>query len=104
MTNRIHEMFEVACEANAASESKIYFSRIENKRSKFRDIHAFLLLEELLGEAAGGCLISASEHDTYYLSVDLEDIQDKLTQEHVNELVACGVYYDSQQDCLYCFP
>lgn len=63
-----------------------------------RDLHAFLIIDQLCpGEKD---LISAAEHDTYYISVELEELAKNITEDHVIELIACGVLYESEYQCL----
>lgn len=76
----------------------IKFDQVQNKRSGRPDLHAFLLLDELF--PGNTDMISASEHDEVYLSIDEEQIE-TLTEEQIIELVRCGVRYDGE--CLLMF-
>lgn len=69
--------------------------------TKRPDLHAFLLLDKLL--PADRDLISASEHDVYYLDIDLEELAEVITEDQIIELIACGVMLDSEYDCLSMF-
>lgn len=77
------------------------FDRVENKTSGRPDVHAFLLLDRLVPGAED--LISAAEHDEFFLDVDVEALAAVITTEQVRELARCGVRYDSQYDCLAMF-
>jgi hypothetical protein len=77
------------------------FEDLPNKRARSRDIHAFLLLEELLPE--DGCIISAAEHDIIYLDIDADQFANVATPEIIQELIACGVHLESDIDCLAMF-
>ena len=76
------------------------FSGIENKRSERPDIHAFLLLDELVPGTRD--MISAAEHDEFYLDVGVEELVKVITEEQVIELRRCGVHW-SEYDCLVMF-
>jgi len=57
--------------------------------TKRRDLNAFLLLERLVpGE---GDMISAAEHDEFFLDVGLEELAKVATEEDVKTLLRCGV-------------
>lgn len=74
------------------------FEKVQNKRSRRADIHAFLLLDELLPPEEGECgtqnLISCAEHDEFWLEVDLDKLLKVVTKDQVLELVRCGVLID----------
>lgn len=78
------------------------FELVENKLSSRPDLHAFLLLDSLVPNA--GCdMISASEHDKFFLDVDCKDLQKVATEQNVIDLVRCGVMYNGEYDCLSMF-
>lgn len=72
---------------------------VKNPLSKRPDLHAFLLLDKLV--PGDRDIISASEHDEFYIDIDLEELAEKITEEQVIELIACGAIYSSEYDCLY---
>lgn len=78
------------------------FDKIENKFSNRPDLHAFIMLDRLspIPKYPSEDLISNSEHDEYYLSVSQEVIAN-LTKDQVIELLRCGIYYNSEFNCLY---
>lgn len=65
---------------------------VENKRSKRPDLHAFLLLESIF-PGRDGDIVCHAEHDQIWLDFD-EDDSEKLTDEQIVELSACGVFYN----------
>lgn len=77
------------------------FYRIEFKRSQRPDLHAFLLLDELFPNT-GRYMVSESGHDKFYLEPDGTKLG-ALTDDHILELVRCGVLYDNEFDCLAMF-
>lgn len=84
-----------------ADDEFIKFDRVPKKRSQRPDIHAFLLLDELVPGATD--MVSAAEHDEIYLEVDPEALAKVITKEQVIELQRCGVRYDSANDSLCMF-
>jgi hypothetical protein len=48
-------------------------------------------------------MISASEHDEFYLSVDCEALAKVATPEIIRDLTRCGVRYDEDLDSLCMF-
>ena len=77
------------------------FDRVENKRSKRPDLHAFLLLDEISPSTRD--IVSCAEHDEIWLDVDLEQLSKRATEAQVLELVRCGVRYDDDVDSLAMF-
>lgn len=77
------------------------FELVENKKSRRSDIHAFLLLDELL--PGDNDIVSWAGHDEICLGVDLEDLNKVITDEQILELIRCGVRYDGQYDALAMF-
>ncbi len=70
-------------------EEYIKFERVSNKRSSRPDLHAFLLLDELI--PGDRDMVCAAEHDEIYLDVDLDELAAVITKEQAIELVRCGV-------------
>ena len=77
------------------------FERVENKRSQRRDLHAFLILDEL--QPGTSKIISAAEHDEYFLDIDCEKLAGIITDEQIRDLYRCGIRYDNEYDCLAVF-
>jgi hypothetical protein len=85
----------------AASDEYGKFDRIENKLSSRPDIHAFVLLNNLVPSTER--MISAAEHDEYWLDVDMFKFSEVATQENITDLSRCRVRYDAKNDCLTMF-
>lgn len=78
------------------------FERVEKKLSERPDIHALILLDSL--QPKTGCdLISAAEHDIFYLDIDADALNEVITDDQIRELARCGVHYNSDGDCLAMF-
>ncbi len=78
------------------------FERVENKRSKRADLHAFLLLDELVpGEKRD--IVACAQHDEIWLGVDTDKLAGVITEEQVRELIRCGVRFDASTDSLCMF-
>lgn len=70
------------------------FEQIAEKRSPMRDMHAFLLIAELVPGKRR--MIECAEHDQIWLSATVEDLEGKINEEQVRELDACGVFLESE--------
>lgn len=77
------------------------FSLIKNKLSKRPDLHAFILLDNLLPN--GNKVIYAAKHDLIFLSFEIKKLAKVITEEQILELVYCGVSFDSNYNRLYMF-
>lgn len=75
------------------------FDRVVTRRSQRPDLHAFLLLDEILPPRIGGNaqaapdMISCAEHDQIWLAVNIDELAERVTREQAIELVRCGVRY-----------
>lgn len=79
----------------------------EQKLHRRADIHAFLLLDKIFErmdsqENKTTDIIQAAEHDTIYLSIDLDNIAETITKEEIISLAKAGVHF-SESDGLYMF-
>ena len=93
-------------------EEYLQFSRVGNKRSSRPDVHAFILLDELVPAPARPALdelvpiicnmVLASKDDELYLSVEVEQLNG-VDPEAIKELLRCGVWYNEEADFLVCF-
>lgn len=81
-------------------EEYIEFDRVENKLHPRPDVCAFILLDRLV-PAPGRGMIAASEHDEFYLDVELEDLAAVATEEDILTLVRCGVRYSYEGLCMF---
>jgi hypothetical protein len=68
------------------------WDRVEGKRSQRRDLHGFLLLDEL--QPGKATMISAAEHDEYWLDINIDKLVEVITPEQCIELLRCGIRYD----------
>jgi len=75
------------------------FERVEQPLHPRPDLCAFLLLDRL--DPDPGCdLISAAEHDEFFLNTDCEVLSKVATEDDILMLVRCGVRYSAEYDCL----
>lgn len=91
----LKEMFD------ACNNDYLDFGKVENPPSQRADLAAFIMLDKLVPDS--GDLISASEHDEFYLSVDCDALAKVATLEIVRDLSRCGIRYDASYDCLCMF-
>lgn len=77
------------------------FENVQNKLSNRPDLHAFILLDKLV--PGNSDIVSASEHDEFYLDIDIQKLEQVITEEQIVDLVRCGVRYDTGYDCLSMF-
>jgi hypothetical protein len=90
----LRELFEKHSETQY-----IQFERVETKRSNRPDLHAFLLLDELV--PGDRDIIACGEHDEVYLSIDEDELAAVVTKAQVIELVRCGVRCDGNGLCMF---
>lgn len=67
------------------------FDRVENRLSSRRDIHAFILLNNLF--PGDGDIVCSAGHDQIWLDASEENVE-SLTDEQIIELSRCGVMLD----------
>lgn len=83
------------------------FDRIGDKFSTRPDLHAFILLDDLLENVpfsrGEDDIIGSAEHDEIYLSVDVEKLLTVISEDELIDLHRCGVRYDEQYDTLCMF-
>lgn len=79
----------------------IKFERVKNKLSSRPDIHAFILLNQLV--PGDYDMVSAAEHDEIFLDVDPEELAKVATEEQIVELIRCGVRYSGETGSLAMF-
>lgn len=90
----IKELFE------KHDEESCQFDRIKEKKTNRPDLQAFLILDSIIPSDYD--IISASEHDEFFLDIDLEVLAAKATEEQIIDLIRCGVRY-SEYGCLSMF-
>lgn len=81
------------------NDEYITFERVVTKRSQRPDLHAFLLLDELV--PGDRDIIACGEHDEVYLSIDVEALAAVVTEAQVIELVRCGVRCSREGLCMF---
>ncbi len=91
----LKEMFD------AADDEFLHFERIESPKHPRRDVCAFIMLHEMV--PGDGALISASEHDEYFLDTDCDKLAKAATPELVRDLHRCGIRYNEDYNCLAVF-
>lgn len=95
----------MAIDLNEAFESHndefLKFDRIEVKRSKRADMHAFLLLDEL--QPRERKIVGGASHDQIWLDADCTELAENITEAQILELVRCGIMFDSESESLYMF-
>jgi hypothetical protein len=77
------------------------FDRVETRLSNRPDLHAFILLDRLVPGTSD--IVSAAEHDEFFLDVDLSSLAEVANEEDIRELVRCGVRISDEYDCLAMF-
>jgi len=84
------------------SDEFIEFDRVKNKKSTHRDLHAFILLNEI-APSEKMKMVAGADHDIIWLATDLVTLSEKATDEQLIELCRCGVHLDSENECLAIF-
>lgn len=79
----------------------IRFDRVENKLSSRPDIHAFILLNQLV--PGNRNMVGCAEHDEIWLDIDVDKLKAVATKEQLRELHRCGVRYDRSVESLAMF-
>ena len=77
------------------------FDKVRTKFSNRPDLCAFILLEKMI--PGNSDIISASEHDEFYLDIDCAELANIATEDDIHDLVCCGVRYDAELDSLAMF-
>lgn len=77
------------------------FERVEKPLCSRPDLCAFMLLHNLVPSHHD--IVSGAGHDEIYLSVDMDALHEKASDDDLLTLVRCGVRYDSAYDCLAMF-
>lgn len=83
------------------ADEYIKFDRIGHPLHPRPDICAFLMLDNLV--PGDRDIVSASEHDEFYLSVAPEELAKVATEDDIRDLVRCGLRYDESYDSLCMF-
>ena len=94
-------MIDIAEAFDRHEDAYLEFAKVEKRLSNRPDLHAFLLLDRLVPGTRD--IVSAAEHDEFYLEVDPEELAADPTDSDVLELVRCGVRYDRHHSSLCMF-
>lgn len=89
---------DLEAEFDKYEDEFLKFESIASPLSKRPDLCAFLMLDAILPGTAD--IITASEHDEYFLGIDCEQLAEKATTEQIRDLVRCGIRYSSEFECL----
>lgn len=95
-TEEMIELFE-----KHSDEEYIEFKRVANKRSNRPDLHAFLLLDQLVPGKRD--IVCCAGHDEFWLEVQPEDLAKVITEEQIIELLRCGVGYSEDTESFHMF-
>ena len=83
-------------------EEYLKFDRIKHKRSQRRDLHAFLLLDQLVPRTRN--IVCGATHDEIFLDILLDDLaKTTITTDEAIELIRCGVRLDAYKEGLAMF-
>ncbi len=93
MTGNIQDVFD------EHEDEFTCFERVENKRSQRPDLHAFLLLDELL--PGSGYMVCAGEHDEIFLDTSADKLFAIATEAQIIELIRCGIRYSDDCFCMF---
>lgn len=77
------------------------FEEVKEKLSKRPDLHAFILLDKLV--PGTNDMVSAAEHDEYYLSIEPDELRKVATKDQLRDLHRCGIRHDESNDSLCVF-
>ena len=83
------------------SDDYMEFDKIKKKRSNRSDLHAFMLLDELMPSEFD--IIGMTGHKEFWLSIDLDDFCKVANEEIVLELIRCGIRLDKGRDAFAMF-
>lgn len=87
--------------AQLADSEFLNFDLVENKLHTRPDLHAFLLLDNLVPGTRD--MVDDADHDIIYLSTDIEELAKVATIDHIRELSRCGVMFDEEAGSLAMF-
>lgn len=97
MSVRLHEAFL------SLGDEFLHFERINEPAHRRRDICAFIVLDALVPGKPGRPIVSAAEHDEFFLDVDCDKLAEVATDDDLKTLARCGVRYSASLDCLCMF-
>ena len=88
---------------NKYEDEYLCFRHVANKFSRRPDMHAFILLDKLIPGDGMSDLITATEHDQFFIGIEPEALATVATEEIILELVRCGIVYDEETESLSFF-
>lgn len=91
---------------DSAQDEYHRFERIEHPLNRRRDLCAFMMLDAMLPSPEDGrhlSMIVATGHDEFFLDIDMEALEEVITDSQIQDLVRCGVRYDTDNSglCMY---
>lgn len=92
--SKMKDLFSIYSESDY-----LKFDKIISKFSKKRDLHAFILLDNMFPDDKS-MMISNTRHDEINLYVDIEELSQVITEDKILELVRCGVSCYKSDDWL----
>ena len=93
-TERLKELFD-------DNEDFLKFERVKNKYCQRADLHAFILLNKIC--PGNKDIIDGADHEIVFLGVDIDKLAENITEERVDELSMCGVFFSNEFNCLAMF-
>ena len=98
MIDNIKELFKEYEDLNYVGK---LFPQCENKYCNRSDLNAFILLDKLCPDMEN--IVSSTDHDEIYLSIDLDKLSKVVTDIEIKSLVSFGVFYNDEYECLSMF-
>lgn len=92
LTVVLYTTVDIANRFDKFDDEFLEFDRIEDKFHNRADIHAFLLLHQLVPSTRD--IITGADHDVIYLETQAEALNAVATDEQIRDLVRCGVRYN----------
>lgn len=90
----IGEVFE------RCNDEFLKFEHVKNKLHRRPDMHAFLLLDQLV--PGDSDMVAGASHDEIWLEVDCEALAAVVTEEQLIDLHRCGIRYDETDSlCMF---
>lgn len=101
-------MLDLKTVFEAHDDEFLRFERIEQKLNQRPDVHAFILLDQIVEpkkNRLGGVndMVCTAEHDEIWLSVNTDDLAKLATEDQIIDLIRCGIRYDDDIEmlCMY---
>ena len=89
---------------DAFEDEDLDFKQIAQPLHRRRDICAMMLLDQLLpAPDPGDDIIAGADHDIVYLEGDTEELNERITDDQIRDLIRCGIFYSGEHDGLVMF-